>query len=70
MKDNNIVLGSIADLARNQDQTIAESFINADAIIIVDTSGSMDTQILKIIEPVMQWLVKNYQYCKPICQVK
>jgi len=41
--DNNIVHGSIADLARNQDQTIAESFIGADAIIIVDTSGSMDT---------------------------
>ena len=41
--DNSIVHGSIADLARNQNQTIAESFIGADAIIIVDTSGSMDT---------------------------
>lgn len=37
-----IVPGSLSAIAQMSGQTIAESFANADAVIIVDTSGSMD----------------------------
>lgn len=36
------VKGSLAKIAEQNNQSIAEAFINADVIIIVDTSGSMD----------------------------
>lgn len=39
-----ITVGSIADLAQKSNTSIAESFLNADVIIIVDTSGSMDAR--------------------------
>ncbi len=39
-----VVSGSIADLARANNTTLAESFMTADLIVIVDTSGSMGTQ--------------------------
>jgi hypothetical protein len=39
--NGNIVQGSIGDIARQNNQSIAQSFVNADAIVIVDTSGSM-----------------------------
>lgn len=38
-----IIQGSIGAVAQQSGKSIAESFINADAIIIVDTSGSMET---------------------------
>lgn len=38
-----IVTGSIAALAADSGKSIAESFLSADAVIIVDTSGSMAT---------------------------
>lgn len=36
------VKGSLAKIAEQNNQSIAETFINADVVIIVDTSGSMD----------------------------
>jgi hypothetical protein len=36
-----IVVGSLADVATRNGQDIAESFVNADAVIICDVSGSM-----------------------------
>ena len=36
-----LVLGSLSAIAQQSNQSIAETFINADVIIIVDTSGSM-----------------------------
>lgn len=43
MKQNNaIVPGSIQSLCQQTGASIAESFLNADAIVMVDTSGSME----------------------------
>jgi Mg-chelatase subunit ChlD len=36
-----IVAGSISAMAQNQNKSIAESFVNAEIVVIVDTSGSM-----------------------------
>lgn len=41
MTTNQIIPGSLSAMAAQNGKSIAESFINADAIIIVDTSGSM-----------------------------
>lgn len=38
---NAIVQGSLSAIAQQNNQSIAETFINADCIILVDTSGSM-----------------------------
>ncbi|RJR10016.1 VWA domain-containing protein [Candidatus Parcubacteria bacterium] len=37
-----IIPGSLGAIAQKNNVSIAETFVNADAIIIVDTSGSMD----------------------------
>jgi hypothetical protein len=39
---NAIVLGSLGDIAARDGMSLAESFINADAMILVDCSASMD----------------------------
>lgn len=39
---NEIVQGSLGAVAKQTNQTIAESFANSEVIIIVDTSGSMN----------------------------
>lgn len=39
--DHNPVAGSIAQVAHDSGQSIAETFMSADVIVIVDTSGSM-----------------------------
>ena len=36
-----IIQGSMSAIAKQSGKSIAETFINANAIIIVDTSGSM-----------------------------
>ena len=41
MNNNQLVVGSLGAIAQERNQSIAESFVNADAIIIVDTSSSM-----------------------------
>lgn len=41
---NSIVPGSIAAIAQQTGQSIAESFLSADAIVLVDTSGSMSAR--------------------------
>lgn len=38
---SNITRGSLADVARAQGQTLAEAFLSCDAVVVVDTSGSM-----------------------------
>lgn len=38
---NQLVKGSLGAIAQQNNQSIAETFINADVVIIVDTSGSM-----------------------------
>jgi hypothetical protein len=38
-----LVMGSLAQIAQAQNVSIAESFLNVDAIILFDVSGSMDT---------------------------
>jgi Mg-chelatase subunit ChlD len=35
------VTGSLEDISRRNQQSLAESFVNADVVVIVDTSGSM-----------------------------
>jgi hypothetical protein len=37
-----VVPGSLAQVAKTSGKSLAETFVNADCIIIVDTSGSMD----------------------------
>lgn len=46
MTQSSIIPGSLKALADKQNISLAESFINADAIVIVDTSGSMADQDL------------------------
>ena len=41
MTPSAIIVGSLADVARRDGGSIAESFIGADAVVLVDTSGSM-----------------------------
>jgi len=41
--NNQIVVGSIGAIAKAEGKSLAESFIHADAVVIVDTSGSMET---------------------------
>lgn len=41
---NAIVPGSLSDVARQENQSLATSFLTADAIVIVDTSGSMNAR--------------------------
>lgn len=43
MHKNAIVPGSLSAVAKRDGQSLAETFLNADAVIIVDTSGSMAT---------------------------
>lgn len=38
---NNIIKGSVADIARQNNQSIATTFLSVDCIVLVDTSGSM-----------------------------
>lgn len=40
---NAIIPGSLSALAKQNNMSIAETFMNADVIIIIDTSGSMHT---------------------------
>lgn len=42
--NNQIVAGSLSALAQQNNTSIAESFLNADVIILVDVSGSMDSR--------------------------
>jgi len=44
MKPTAIVPGSLQALAQRDGMSLAESFLSADAIVIVDTSGSMGAQ--------------------------
>lgn len=39
--NQNLVAGSLYDIAKKNNQYIAETFINCDVVILVDTSGSM-----------------------------
>lgn len=38
-----IIKGSIGQIAKDSGKTIAETFLSADAVVLVDTSGSMST---------------------------
>jgi Mg-chelatase subunit ChlD len=40
-QNQSLVEGSLYEIAKNTNQSIAESFINCDVVILVDTSGSM-----------------------------
>jgi Mg-chelatase subunit ChlD len=42
--NTSIVPGSLTDIARQSGQSLAESFVNAAVIVIVDVSGSMNTR--------------------------
>lgn len=41
---NQLVKGSLADVAKARGETLAESFLDADCIVIVDVSGSMESE--------------------------
>lgn len=43
-QSNAIVTGSLSDMARREGHTLAESFLSADAVVLVDVSGSMDAR--------------------------
>jgi Mg-chelatase subunit ChlD len=38
-----VVKGSLADVAQSSRQSLAQTFVNAEVVILVDTSGSMNT---------------------------
>lgn len=40
---DNIVRGSLSQIAKDEHKSIAQTFLNCDAIILVDTSGSMSS---------------------------
>lgn len=40
---NEIIQGSLGQIARDSNHSIAETFVSADAIVLCDTSGSMTT---------------------------
>ena len=42
MNTTQLVKGSLSAIAQQEGKSIAESFVNADCIIICDTSGSME----------------------------
>lgn len=42
--DNPLVAGSLRDIAQKSNQSLAETFISCDVVILVDTSGSMSTK--------------------------
>jgi Mg-chelatase subunit ChlD len=42
--NNTLVKGSLSDIAKRSNQSIAETFVNCDVIVMVDTSGSMGAQ--------------------------
>ena len=42
MSNSSIVPGSLSAMARTNRMSIAQSFLNAECIVLVDTSGSMD----------------------------
>ncbi len=42
--NNTLVKGSLSDIAKRSNQSIAETFVNCDVVILVDTSGSMGAQ--------------------------
>lgn len=44
MATNQMVVGSIADIARQNKQSIATTFLSVDCVCIVDTSGSMSAR--------------------------
>lgn len=39
-----IVTGSIADLAQKNNQSIAETFLSCDCVVLIDVSGSMNSE--------------------------
>jgi len=39
-----IVTGSLSDVAKREGMSLAESFLSADAVVLVDVSGSMDAR--------------------------
>lgn len=41
--NNAIIPGSLSAIAKQENKSIAETFVNADCIVIVDTSGSMSS---------------------------
>lgn len=41
---NQVVKGSLADIAKQTGKSVAETFLDADCIVIVDVSGSMSDQ--------------------------
>lgn len=43
-QENAIVVGSLSDIAQQQHTSIAETFLSADAVVIVDVSASMDSR--------------------------
>lgn len=44
MQNTSLVPGSLQAISQQAGQTLAESFLSADAIVLVDTSGSMDAR--------------------------
>lgn len=42
--DNKIIKGSLSQIAKDQNKSIAETFMHADCVVMVDTSGSMSSQ--------------------------
>ena len=41
---NTLIKGSIGAIAQQTNKSIAETFVNADVVVLVDTSGSMDSR--------------------------
>jgi hypothetical protein len=41
---NQLVKGSLGQIAKQSGQSLAQTFISCDVVVIVDTSGSMGSQ--------------------------
>jgi hypothetical protein len=65
-----IVAGSMGAIAQQIGKSLAETFLSAEVIIIVDTSGSMSTMDSLGENPVMTWPVMSWRPFRPACLVR
>lgn len=47
-RKNEIADGSLTDMASKYNQSLAETFVNCDAVVLIDTSGSMSATDVRI----------------------
>lgn len=64
-----IVTGSIADVAQRAGQSLAQTFVNAECVVLVDTSGSMGSETAAG-AAAMTWRARNSRRFRRLCRAK